>query len=410
MRYYNTPLSFPPGPRTTRSRSQSCLRLIRHPEKIADRGHRWGWKLIDKRSLGDVTDRLGEAVLDPLRWSDLMEDICSAVGAKGAAMLQGDVRTEDIPCTAGVAEFFEKAYFGNMLHVSDVRAIRGVPLLMTKTNVVTDANLFRSEAEMLRDPLYAALCNWGLKWFAAVGFRAGSALWGLAIQRTPQEGMFNRSEIAALSRLSDRLTETATLSTAVGRIAIASVTNALDLIEQPAIALDRRGFVLGANCEAEAYLRGDLMALKGQFALADKNANCELRQMIEQIGAVSDLEATLLPSVVVRRPARSPLILQPLPVPPAARSPFLGARVILLIKDLDRDNPLRADWMVKAFGLTPAQTALAIKIAGGSSLEQAAVELGVALETARNHLKAVFSKTDTHRQGELVALLNRLRG
>jgi hypothetical protein len=42
-------------------------------------------------------------------WPVLMEDICTAVGAKGgAALLQSNVRTEDIPRTAGVTEFFKK--------------------------------------------------------------------------------------------------------------------------------------------------------------------------------------------------------------------------------------------------------------------------------------------------------------
>jgi DNA-binding CsgD family transcriptional regulator len=35
----------------------------------------------------------------------------------------------------------------------------------------------------------------------------------------------------------------------------------------------------------------------------------------------------------------------------------------------------------------------------------AARELKIARETARNQLKAVFAKTNTHRQSELVALL-----
>jgi DNA-binding CsgD family transcriptional regulator len=47
-------------------------------------------------------------------------------------------------------------------------------------------------------------------------------------------------------------------------------------------------------------------------------------------------------------------------------------------------------------------------MAEGLSPERAAEELKIARGTARNHLKAVFAKTATHRQGELVALLSRL--
>ena len=63
--------------------------------------------MFDVRKLEDAGKRLGDAVLDPLIWRELMEDICQAADAKGAAMLQSDVRTEDIPRTEAVSEFFD---------------------------------------------------------------------------------------------------------------------------------------------------------------------------------------------------------------------------------------------------------------------------------------------------------------
>jgi DNA-binding CsgD family transcriptional regulator len=62
--------------------------------------------------------------------------------------------------------------------------------------------------------------------------------------------------------------------------------------------------------------------------------------------------------------------------------------------------------LTRAFGLTPAEARLASIIAKGRSPEQAAGTLGISPGTARNHLKEIFGKTDTHRQSELVALLS----
>jgi DNA-binding CsgD family transcriptional regulator len=64
--------------------------------------------------------------------------------------------------------------------------------------------------------------------------------------------------------------------------------------------------------------------------------------------------------------------------------------------------------MRRAFGLTAAEARAAGLIAQGLSPEQAAQQLNIAVETARSQLKAVFSKTGTHRQSELAALLARL--
>jgi DNA-binding CsgD family transcriptional regulator len=366
--------------------------------------------LVDLAKLEDISNRLGDAVLEPGRWPALMEEICAAVGATGAAMLQSDIRTEDIPRTPSISEFFDKIYFQNKLHVSDVRAARGVPLLLSGTSVVTDADLFKSETEMLRDLLYVHLAEWGLRWFAGIGFKAGSALWGLTIQRTPRQGMFEPDEVAALSHLADRLTQAATLSTAVGRTAIVGVTNALDLIDRPALALDRLGGLIAINKKAASYLGREFVVRSGRVALIDKEAQAGVVQLIDQLRTSSDLRPPLLPPVIVRRAAGRPLVLHPLPVPAAARSPFLGARVVLVVKDMESDVVVEENLLIRLFGLTPAQAKLAVRIASGSSVEEAAAELGVGSETMRKHLKAVFAKTDTHRQGELVALLSKLSG
>jgi DNA-binding CsgD family transcriptional regulator len=363
--------------------------------------------LFDVRKLEDAGKRLGDAVLDPLVWTELMEEICQAADAKGAAMLQSDVRTEDIPRTEAVSEYIDN-YFHHKFHVADVRAARGVPLLQAGAGVVTDADLFKSEAEMMRDPLYANLAGYGLKWFAAVGFRAGPALWGLSLQRTPKEGMFERDEVKALSQLSRRLTEVATLSNAVGRTAILSVTNALDLVQRPALALDRHGRLLGANRKMEAYVGREILVRNNRLVLHDSRADSELSEVIDRLKETSDVQACRLDAIIVRREGRRPLVLKALPVPPAARSPFLGARAVLVLNDLEGTAAVNPDMFGKVFELTPAQAKLAGKLATGSSMETAAAEMGVTVETARSHLKAIFNRTGTHRQGELVALLNRL--
>lgn len=80
-----------------------------------------------------------------------------------------------------------------------------------------------------------------------------------------------------------------------------------------------------------------------------------------------------------------------------------------MLIDLERrrEGP-KAEVLARTFGLSPAEARLATLIAAGRSPEQAAQNLGLALDTVRNQLKVVFAKTQTHRQGELVALLSRL--
>ena len=57
------------------------------------------------------------------------------------------------------------------------------------------------------------------------------------------------------------------------------------------------------------------------------------------------------------------------------------------------------------FDVTPREAQLCAALAVGRSLKAAAALLGMRLSTARAHLDHIFSKTGTHRQAELVLLL-----
>ena len=362
---------------------------------------------VDIDRLDTVTKRLGEAVVDPGRWLLLMEEICSAVGTTGAALLQSDIRTPDVPLTPSIGEFL-KSYFDNNLHVDDVRASRGVPLMLGGHAIVTDQNLFGSQQEMLRDPLYAHAGKWNFRWWAGIGFRADSALWALALQRTSHEGPFEALEIRALASLPARLTETATLSKAVGRAALLTSTSALDLVRRPAIALNQLGLVIEVNRAAAGLFDDELRVRNRRLIARDCEAASAIERLGERLRASSDTTALTVPPIIVRRRALPPVIIQVLPVDGAARSPFLGARAILVLNDLAREQRPELELLRRTFNLTAAEARLARLMASGVSPEQAATTIGVARETVRNQLKAIFAKTGTRRQSELVALLSRL--
>ena len=57
------------------------------------------------------------------------------------------------------------------------------------------------------------------------------------------------------------------------------------------------------------------------------------------------------------------------------------------------------------YQLTAAEAELVRLLSQGFSLDEAARERGVTINTARSQLKQVFSKTDTRRQGELMRLV-----
>jgi DNA-binding CsgD family transcriptional regulator len=340
-----------------------------------------------------------------------MEAICAATATTGAALLQSDIRTPDVPMTPSVSEMF-KSYFENNLHLTDVRAVRGVPLLLSGRRVVRDQDLFSSESVMLKDPLYANLSRFRIRWFSAISLRSGPSLWGMTLQRSINEGMFQEDEIKVLAALSESLTEVATLSRAVGRQVLLGTLNAFDMINEPAVSLTSGGIVLDMNKGAAALFDADLGIRNKRFYIRDGIASQDLDRMLWDAAADDDLKlrssSCIGNVIVVRREAKKPILIEVLPVHGAARSPFLGARFILTLRDLDAVRRSPPEVLSEIFSLTPAEAKVASMIAAGASPEEIANELNLSRETVRNQLKAIFGKTGTHRQNELVALVSRI--
>jgi DNA-binding CsgD family transcriptional regulator len=99
---------------------------------------------------------------------------------------------------------------------------------------------------------------------------------------------------------------------------------------------------------------------------------------------------------------------------PMMATPLLGtttgdqsqdAVAIIFISDPDWRQISTAEVLQNLYTLTHAEAELVRLLSEGLSLEAAAEERGVTMNTARSQLKHVFAKTETNRQGELVQMV-----
>lgn len=129
---------------------------------------------------------------------------------------------------------------------------------------------------------------------------------------------------------------------------------------------------------------------------------------MERLRRGSDRDELTADPIIVRRGNARPFLIHVIPIDGAVRGPFLGARVLLILNDLEKKVQPSANELMRIFRLTAAEARLAALISTGMSLEAATEQLGIARETARTQLKAIFAKTGVHRQSELVALTSKL--
>lgn len=79
------------------------------------------------------------------------------------------------------------------------------------------------------------------------------------------------------------------------------------------------------------------------------------------------------------------------------------AAVLMLIRDANQQPEISASVLVELFRLTRAEAILATHLVQGESLKEASAALGISHYTARAQLGAIFAKTDTHRQPQMVS-------
>ena len=178
-----------------------------------------------------------------------------------------------------------------------------------------------------------------------------------------------------------------------------AVLSSLDLLPIAVLVLDQHGKILIANTAAKEVIRvgGVIAVVDNALAVESALHNKTFRQLI--VGSGQRLTAGL----VVPRASLKPLAILVVPV---ARNGKPGHPASLVFVT-DPELPCVADTalLARLFGFTPAESRVAALVMRGKAVGDIADELGITAHTTRNHLKRLFSKTHTNKQGELVHAL-----
>jgi DNA-binding CsgD family transcriptional regulator len=171
--------------------------------------------------------------------------------------------------------------------------------------------------------------------------------------------------------------------------------------------------LLYANAQAEALLRSGetVRVIHGRLATSSRPTSDRLAALISgAIATAMDREgASGGGAVALHRKDRLPLTILVAPFRPVQKRGAMGAPVpaaILFVRDPELANPSIAV-LQDLFGFTPAEACLASALAQGRTIEDFLASHHVTLNTVRTQLKAIFAKTRTRRQAELVSLILR---
>ena len=187
---------------------------------------------------------------------------------------------------------------------------------------------------------------------------------------------------------------------------------ALDRLRVGVILLDARGQPLFVNREAErlAAARNGFALGRNGLMLASSADTARLRRLILDAAALATGHGAIGGGCLrTAGNGGAAMQFQVIPLPRGISEQTLeqslpGGCVAVFVSS--RGGPrLSPERIAALHSLTRAEARLAALLAKGSSLEEAAATLSVSIGTVRSHLKAIFAKTGTSRQAELVALL-----
>ncbi|MFO1509112.1 MAG: helix-turn-helix transcriptional regulator [Steroidobacteraceae bacterium] len=239
----------------------------------------------------------------------------------------------------------------------------------------------------------------------------GGANCRLRITRPPGERDFSEKAKALCQALLPHLRRSVTLHSRIESIETERqlYSSTMDRMLVGTVVFDESGLVLRANAVASAVLaekdgiRLNQNRLHAEFAAEDRELQRLIKMALTESGAVPVVPQ---PMTVTRPSGRASLGVLVRPVPSGEWSEERHRpAAVAFIRDPERKWQLSLEMVRQLFGLTGSEAALALLLANGFTLDEAAVELGIRKNTIRAHLRSIFAKTGVRRQTTLIHLL-----
>jgi DNA-binding CsgD family transcriptional regulator len=352
-----------------------------------------------------LVDEIYTAALDPGYWPRVLACLADTFGCSPAHLAEDNfAMTEGRMLSFGADPNYERLYAEHYVNCNVLwqRMLKG-PLdgVMTSRTVISRDEFRRSE--FYNDFLSPQGAE---ELLISVVLKQADRVDTVILARPERLGAWQPEHMQALAALTPHFRRALQVNRSLGELRIVHdlVGAALHRLQHAVVLVGAQGRVLFANRAAEAML-GDAAGLsmrEGRVAAGQLSNDAALVRLIAHAA-----QNRTGGSLVITRDGRPSLTV--IAVPPSAEACGMfcdppGA--ILFVKDMERPATQSLARFARHFELTPAEAAVVDEVARGDGITALAKRLGISRTTARTHVQHVFQKTGTHRQAELIRLMD----
>jgi DNA-binding CsgD family transcriptional regulator len=356
-----------------------------------------------------IVDSFASAALGVQSWNAALESLADATGSQGGQLVCVDSSTSIVFNILANVDPAIGIWIGETVAINPrVKVANEAPIL----KVMADGD-FISPAAYRRDPFYQEFARpWDVPYIGMTTVdRKKGRLVILGAVRSHRNGPITSAQRHVLELLAPHVRAAVRTNLALEGQSAAVLLAASESLSIPLFLCDRTGRVRNLTQAAVALVTSErgLQLKDGQLYAAQAADAKALSEAIDAavIGHVKP-GPPILRTVIIRgrQPDAPPLVLDVFTLPARGRmleSLSFTPHALVVARGPRGDDARRVAILEAAYGLSAAESHIALQLAEGKTAEAIAINRRVAVGTVRAQIKAIFSKMGVNRQIELVA-------
>jgi DNA-binding CsgD family transcriptional regulator len=362
----------------------------------------------------ELTDAFHEAAIDPRGWYAALAAFADATGSQhGQLMCFGEDVGAPQNLLTNVDPELPAAFVAAGGTDPSVNPRRRAGVSRPPLTIVAEQD-FITPDEYKRNAHYQEFAvPWDVPYICLTTVeRRPNLLVGLAVVRTKRQGHIDAAGRRAFASIAPHVRAAVRTNLALADHGDALLSDTLDRLTMPAFVCDRSGLVRRLTPAAESLVASE-RGLELKLGRLTARQPAEANALADAIAAAATERRALAPAarvIVVHGPNKvAPLALDVIPLPSRSLPLAFDGRVLVLVRGFGTtDEERRRAILQSVYGMTVAETDIALQLSAGKTVEAIAQARAVGIGTVRGQVKALLAKAGVSRQVELVARLNQL--